>query len=195
MQWWSYKTNNVFSYIAPFQSDVAERWISNIFDRYRSGSLLCHTTLKKRRWSFTILFYVCIFYIHGNVAFFKFNPATNPLFKFNNRITRTWCVIRSKLTITIPERRHLRRFCVFIVNFWTRCSIASYVYFKHEFVCWERKFKFVNRDESIDKHIKTLVKYTFCNSNFLPNLLRLFSLKFLWVRVKTPSSQTAIPSY
>ena len=40
---------------------------------------------------------------------------------------------------------------------------ASYVY-------WEKKFKFVNREERIGKNIKTLVKHTFCDSNFLQNL-------------------------
>ena len=45
----------------------------------------------------------------------------------------------------------------------------------HVLVCEERKFKFVNREESIDKHIKTLVRYTFCNSNLLRNL----SLQFI----------------
>ena len=35
----------------------------------------------------------------------------------------------------------------------------------------EEKNKFVNREERIDKNIKTLVKYTFCDSNFLRNLL------------------------
>ena len=120
----------VFSFIAPFQSDVAERWKSKSFDIYCSATLLCHMTLKQCRWSFPIFLYVVIFYIHSSVALFKFNPAINLLFKFNNRNTRTRCVIRAKLTITIPERRHLHRFGIFIVNFWTRCSSVSYVYWE-----------------------------------------------------------------
>ena len=35
----------------------------------------------------------------------------------NKRNTRTRCEICSKLTIKIPERRHLCRFGIFIVNF------------------------------------------------------------------------------
>ena len=34
----------------------------------------------------------------------------------------------------------------------------------------KKNFKFVNREEKINKNIKTLVKYTFCDSNFLRNL-------------------------
>ena len=43
-------------------------------------------------------------------------PAGNCMFKVNNRNTRTWCEICSKLTIKIPERRHWRRSGIFIVN-------------------------------------------------------------------------------
>ena len=98
------------------------------------------------------------------------------------------CLIRSKLTITIPEQRHLHYPGVFIVNFWTRCSSVSYVY-------WEKKIKFVNREESIDKNI---VKFTFCNSNFLRNLffpfITIFQLEILAgkgqnPKLKTPNSQ------
>ena len=44
-------------------------------------------------------------------------PAGNCMFKVNNRNTRTRCEICSKLTIKTPERRHLHRSGVFIVNF------------------------------------------------------------------------------
>ena len=44
-------------------------------------------------------------------------PSGNYIFKVNNRNTRTKCEICSKLTIKTPERRHLRRSGVFIVNF------------------------------------------------------------------------------
>ena len=51
------------------------------------------------------------------------------LLKVNNRNTRTRCEICAKLTIKIPERRHWRRFGVFIVNFkhiiaWSVCAFA-----------------------------------------------------------------------
>ena len=45
------------------------------------------------------------------------NPASNYMFKVNNRNTRTNCDICSKLTIKTPERCHWRRSGVFIVNF------------------------------------------------------------------------------
>ena len=44
-------------------------------------------------------------------------PASIYLLKVNNRNTRTWCEICSKLTIKTPERRHWCRSGVFIVNF------------------------------------------------------------------------------
>ena len=44
-------------------------------------------------------------------------PADNYMFKVNKKNTRTRCEICSKLTIKTPERRHWRRFGVFIVNF------------------------------------------------------------------------------
>ena len=44
------------------------------------------------------------------------DPAGNYTFKVNNRNTRTWCEIYSKLTIETPERRRFRS-GVFIVNF------------------------------------------------------------------------------
>ena len=45
------------------------------------------------------------------------NPDNIYLFKVNNRNFGKWCEICSKLTIKTPERRHWRRFGVFIVNF------------------------------------------------------------------------------
>ena len=46
-------------------------------------------------------------------------PANICLFKVNNRNTKKWCAIRSKLTTKTPERRHYRqwhRSGVFIIN-------------------------------------------------------------------------------
>ena len=43
--------------------------------------------------------------------------ADNYMFKVNNRSARTRCEICSKLTIKTLERRHWRRFGVFIVDF------------------------------------------------------------------------------
>ena len=47
----------------------------------------------------------------------KPNPAGIYLVKVNNRNTRTWCEICSKLTMKIPERRQWRCSGIFIVNF------------------------------------------------------------------------------
>ena len=47
----------------------------------------------------------------------KPTPASNYMFKVNNRNTRTRCEICSKLTLKTVERRHWRRSGVFIVNF------------------------------------------------------------------------------
>ena len=58
--------------------------------------------------------------IFANVKIYKdidIDPAGNYIFNVNNRNTRTRCEICSKLTIETPERRHWRRFGVFIVNF------------------------------------------------------------------------------
>ena len=104
-----------FSFIAPFQSDVADEWISKGFDIDRSTTSLSHD-FKIYRWSFLILFYVSIFYIESSVVLFKFSPATNPLFNVNNRITITTCAIFSKLPITILEWCQLRRYSIFIGN-------------------------------------------------------------------------------
>ena len=47
----------------------------------------------------------------------KYYPANIYVFKVNKRNIRKNCDICSKLTIKTPERRHWRRFVVFIVNF------------------------------------------------------------------------------
>ena len=47
----------------------------------------------------------------------KLKPAENYMFKVNNRNTRTWCEICSKLTIKKTERRHWRRSGYLTVNF------------------------------------------------------------------------------
>ena len=116
-----------FSFIAPFQGDVAERW--NLW--YLS---LCHIALshdfKEMLMIFLNLLVCCHFLCSWHVVLFKFNPANDPLFKLNSRNTETRCEIRSKLTIMILERRHLHCSGVFIVNFWTRCSSVSYVYWE-----------------------------------------------------------------
>ena len=44
-------------------------------------------------------------------------PASNCMFKVNNRNIRRRCEIWSKLTIKTPERRYGCRSSVFIVNF------------------------------------------------------------------------------
>ena len=46
----------------------------------------------------------------SNLHFSILNPASNYLFKFNSRNTRTRCEICSKLTINTPER-HQASFC------------------------------------------------------------------------------------
>ena len=45
------------------------------------------------------------------------NPASNYIFKINNKNTNTRCEICSKLTVKTPERRQLHRSGVFTVNF------------------------------------------------------------------------------
>ena len=45
------------------------------------------------------------------------DPASNYMFKVNNKNTITRCEIRSKLTIKIPELRDWHRSGIFIVNF------------------------------------------------------------------------------
>ena len=62
------------------------------------------------------------------------------------------CVVCSKIVIKIPKRLQLRRSCAFIVKFWIHCTRFFYSYFQHKFVCWGRKFQFLNREESIEKH-------------------------------------------
>ena len=46
----------------------------------------------------------------------SYYPASNHMLKANNRNTKTWCEISSKLTIMTP-RHHWHRTSVFIVNF------------------------------------------------------------------------------
>ena len=62
----------------------------------------------------------------------------------------------------------------------------------------KKNFKFVNREEKINKNIKTLVKYTFCDSNFLRNLffqfitiiqLEIFTSKDQNPKIRNPKFQ------
>ena len=68
------------------------------------------------------------------------NPVGIYLLKVNNRDTKTRCEICSKLTIKTPERRHLYRSGVFIVNFehiFTPCPIFfSVVNFEQVITDW-----------------------------------------------------------
>ena len=66
-------------------------------------------------------------------------PAGIYLLKVNNRNNRTMCEIYSKLTITIPKRRHWRRSGAFIVHFehiFTPCSSVSILNFEHVISGW-----------------------------------------------------------
>ena len=138
--------------------------------------LLCRVALshdfKEMPMIFLNLLVCCLFYIHGSVVLFKFNPAIEPLFKINNRNTRTRCVIRLKLTITILERH--RSYCsgAFIVNFGTRCSSVSYVYWEKNWICmsggkhWQ-KYKVTSQVHFLRQ--KFFAEFTFFN------LLPLFS--------------------
>ena len=56
-------------------------------------------------------------YEKGNLMFYMIVSVGIYLLKVNNRNTRTRCEICAKLTIKIPERRHWRRFGIFIVTF------------------------------------------------------------------------------
>ena len=68
------------------------------------------------------------------------NPVGIYLLKVNNRDTKTRCEICSKLTIKAPERRHLYRSDVFIVNFehiFTPCpNFFSVVNFEQVITDW-----------------------------------------------------------
>ena len=68
-------------------------------------------------------------------------PVGNYMFKVNNRNAITRCESCSKLLINTPERRHWRRFGVFILNFshFTSCSRVSIVDFEKVNAGWEGK--------------------------------------------------------
>ena len=62
------------------------------------------------------------YYSTANIWYLGFEdintfPAGIYLLKVKNRNTRTRCEICSKFAIKIPERRHWRRYGIFIVNF------------------------------------------------------------------------------
>ena len=59
------------------------------------------------------------FTLYQNISRYIINqvPVGNYIFKVNNKNTRARCEICSKFPIKTPERRHWRRFGVFIVNF------------------------------------------------------------------------------
>ena len=58
------------------------------------------------------------------------NPVIICLFKFNNKINRTFSEISFKITITIPEGHHCHCSTVFIVNF-EQISHCVFVFY-----CW-----------------------------------------------------------
>ena len=68
-------------------------------------------------------------------------PVGNYMFKVNYRNAITRCESCSKLLINTPERRHWRRFGVFILNFshFTSCSRVSIVDFEKVNAGWEGK--------------------------------------------------------
>ena len=68
-------------------------------------------------------------------------PVGNYMFKVNNRNAITRCESCSKLLINTPERRHWRRFGVFILNssHFTSCSRVSIVDFEKVNAGWEGK--------------------------------------------------------
>ena len=62
-----------------------------------------------------------------NILLVFADAAGNYMFKVNNRSTRAWCEICSKLKIKTPEQDHQwRRSGVFIVNFehTSLCSLS-----------------------------------------------------------------------
>ena len=67
-------------------------------------------------------------------------PAGIYLFKVNNKITRTWCEICSKLTIKTPKRRQCRRSVFFFYyrlgTYFTPCSSVSIVNFEQVIAGW-----------------------------------------------------------
>ena len=65
------------------------------------------------------LFYFSVYiivFVNGLVCISTY-PASNDIFKVNNRNTRKRCEMCSKLTIKTPEGRHWSPSGVFIVNF------------------------------------------------------------------------------
>ena len=77
------------------------------------------------------------FYYHRS----GINPAGIYLLTVNNRNIRTRCEICSNWTIKVPERRHWRRSCIFIVNFEHISHldlVFSIVNFEHVIAGWER---------------------------------------------------------
>ena len=61
----------------------------------------------------------------GQLIYWSTIPVSVYLLKVNNKNTKTWCEICSKLTIGTPQRRQWRYSGVFIVNF------------KHEIDGWD----------------------------------------------------------
>ena len=55
--------------------------------------------------------------VNARPKFIEYLPSRQSLFKVNNKNTRTWCELCSKLTMKTPERRQWRCSGVFIVNF------------------------------------------------------------------------------
>ena len=53
--------------------------------------------------------------IKYNISIISVFPASNYMFKVNNRNTRTRCEICSKLTINTPEQRHWHRWYYIII--------------------------------------------------------------------------------
>ena len=66
-------------------------------------------------------------------------PASIYLFKFNNGNTSKKCEICLKLKMKTPERRHVRRSVVLIVNFEHITYIVSIVDFEQVNVSWDAR--------------------------------------------------------
>ena len=78
------------------------------------------------------------------------NPAKIYLFKVNNRNTRKWPDICSKLTTEIPERRHWGSFGIFIINYVIPFPSFPIVDFEQVNICWENYMTFYSFDISFN---------------------------------------------
>ena len=109
-------------------------------------------------------------------------PASNYMFKFNNRNSRTRCEICSKSTIKTPEWCHWRCSGVFIVNFEqvNACRVISS--WNH---CWgpltmANVWRTVSRSWNCKEDKSRLWRMILCSSDIQFYLFNFFWWKSAW---------------